>query len=124
MIRLFSLISLIIVLSGCTPTAERLKAERMVQERELIYSQQAGDLYRYPPRDYPVEESARAMPDFAVLSYSPLRPEPAIIEKRRGRMAQARPQRSPQFASGFVYSPITGEAVKLVNGKPLPRPAE
>ena len=124
MIRLLTLSAIALILTACTPTAERLKAERMVQERTSYYSMQAGDIYRYPAHDYPWEETPRAMPDFAALSYSLLRPEPTIVEVQKGRMGTARPQSRPQFASGWVYSPLTGEAIRLTNGKAAPLPAE
>jgi len=105
----FVAMAVILFMSSCTPTQERLRAERQIANRTELYSQQAGTLYRNPPVNAPIPDDARAMANLS-LSYNPFEVAPTIVATNRGKMMPGKP-RARRIGPGqpVYYSPYTGE---------------
>lgn len=109
----YLLLCSVFICSGCTPTQELQRSRKQIAERRVIYSQQAGRLYRQPPTHQPFDSGAPRLPEGMVVSYSPITGETVLVPKRtpaRRMQARQRPEADKRELVAS-YSPLTGEAV-------------
>jgi len=106
-------LAMLICFSGCSPTIESQRAQKRLKERQTIYSQQAGKLYRQPPTHEPLDLGPPRLPEGMALSYSPITGETVLVPKRHPTRLMPAKRRSKEVRNQMVasYSPLTGEAI-------------
>ncbi len=114
MAKLFISFILLFSLIACAPTQELQRSQKKIAERQALYSQQAGTLYRHPPTHEPFEQKNQRVPEGMAVAYSPLTGKTTLVPKRKPvRAMKAAPLASTRGEQELVaaYSPLTGEAI-------------